>query len=663
MVIIARDKISEAAWKGSPGLAQKLEGSPDAIREAYLFVGDLDNSSTWKGTHHEIHNDSLVISRAGVDVAAQQLLSVDGTNLPKKAAARHLLRHYSQLHQEAPRELAALKSYVCYEEAASEVNMLITMNIGVASGYNPDSFIKPKEELKSIAEDLKASGGICEELPAILAELDTLPIMGIAVKAVSLDEILTALEDLEEKSLRADYETADAEENTPEAILPDYDEAEDVQPVNKEFQQLQKRIKEKSSNVDLHDDMSTLTVRKAMNFSNKGKRTADDYRPSPDELKIINSNSNTDMNREDGFSFDLESADLKDDRQHEKFDTVALDKGAQLSLWKAFLIDHDWVTDKQLGIIYAARNEDGILKQKVFVLDIPENQKYIKNMLAGIYNKVSVGFSSNLNDMHCLSCGDGRSIYDSSCPHMPGSYDEKGARTTVLIKDMSDFYEVSLVPVPAQRDAGIRRRSLTITPEMIDKAASTENVDTINSVKDHGDDTVSKPTKVDSIKEADVFAAEAAITAAAPMADDDDDDKALTTGEVAGRVNTELEGVGQADIPDNDHEPAAPAPKAPKYSKKLKKICKSFKATVKELKEIAQALKSSGANVANLAEGQKSLEAQVTALKGFVEAATATTFETLERQAAAKKVTSTVNGAEGNAWAMELTKGILGGKH
>lgn len=150
---------------------------------------------------------------------------------------------------------------------------------------------------------------------------------------------------------------------------------------------------------------------------------------------------------------------------------------AQMSVGKAFLIDHDWTTSSHIGKIYAASVQNGQLMQKVYILNDEYNKKIINNILAGIYNKVSVGFGVDLNYMVCDSCGM-KSYYDDSCPHMVGGMDEKGAVTTITIKDTSDYFEVSIVPVPAQRDAGIRRSMAKTASETLKptKSVSVEEI-------------------------------------------------------------------------------------------------------------------------------------------------------------------------------------------
>lgn len=453
---------------------------------------------------------------------------------------------------------------------------------------------------------------------------------------------------------------------------------------SKEFKDLQARIKSKSKTAELHTDMKTVTYRKGMNFSNKGKRTADDYRPTPDELEIINTISATDQKREDGYSFPLESADDKVDRQDEFFFDGARDKAAAISYNKAFLTDHAWDTAHHLGTIYMAVNEAGILKQKVWVLDIPENQKYIKNMLGGVYNKVSVGFASNLQDMVCMSCAGEKSIYDNSCPHVPGGVDEKGIRTVVGIKDIADFYEVSLVPIPAQRDAGIRRMSVDAQQDFVSSikgiievlsdttdGAISKKVDTISSgnstlgdVQVPDTTTLNSTAEASSEKTADVITAEVTAVeapAAAPEAPVVESEKTDTEPAAAPAVEEATQDVVlEAPAPE---APQAPVEKA--ATEELVSVIGDLKAAVQELKEAVGTLKGVTApQVSALGESQKGLEAKLEALSKFVEAATATTFETLEREVVAKKQinSTTTSGAVGNQWAVDLTKGILGGK-
>ncbi len=281
-------------------------------------------------------------------------------------------------------------------------------------------------------------------------------------------------------------------------------------------------VENKGLDVELSADNKTVICKNVMGFSNINKRTIEDYKPSQEDLDIINKMGNVDIKRDEILCFSLRSADIAVDRSYEHFADGALQKMANMSVGKSFLMDHNWTTDSHIGKIYAAKAVDGQLLQKVYVANEDYNRKTIKNILLGIYNKVSVGFGVDLNAMLCDSCGN-KSFYDEACMHTVGSLDEKGGTTTITIKDVSDYYEVSLVPVPAQRDAGISRsmvksviateRPETLTnPELVIKDLQ-EVSETKEKIKDSdtinndrfilGDKAVSKNEK-DEAKSADL---------------------------------------------------------------------------------------------------------------------------------------------------------------
>lgn len=670
MVSIANDSVVHGSWGSvdKTALKNKLKDAGDAkaTREAYLFVGDMEKTGTWKFPHHVLTDDTLKLHEGGVHSAAQRLVSSGATasDIPKKAATRHLLRHYKALGEEPPESLTSAGKFLCYEEAYRELDMLtVLMNVGPASGYGPDYFIKPK----TVDSPEVQLDGIFEEIPGIVAELSSLPVLGVSYKETSLEEILSALESLVDE---AEQETA-------------------VESV--------KELVSRKGVGELQEDLVTLNMKTQLAFTNLGKRSKKDYYPSKDELAIINQGySNTELAPADVLVFTLRSADTEADRQNERFSEDALADMARLSLDKAFLIDHKWETTSQVGKIFAATAQDGALYQKIYVLNDPMNDPIIKNVLAGIYNKVSVGFASNLKDMLCDSCADGKSIYDSSCPHMPGGTDSQGNKTTVTIKGVNDYYEVSLVPIPAQRDAGIRRRSVTLTPEMVkafegirpesidpnlilpDLAEVAEciradgevlvqeqikNVDTINSDV-NGDHTVPETTTLDSEKTADIYVAET--VEAEPAVAANLESPAEEVG-AAAAANPETEGNGMEDVP---AEPAAPAATPPVYDKsgkktlkELKKLRKDLTKSVEKLEAAVEKLGVTHTQDTATAEQTKALEAKLEALTKFVEAATASTIEYVDRGITAKKHSEQpARSTDSNQWATDIAKSILGGK-
>lgn len=624
------------------------------------------------------------ISRATLDRAAKR---ISGHPL-EVALSRHLLAHYDSLMQDPPSHLLAAK-YLCYEQAKQECTILMAVAPPNGYGYGPDYFDHPERVIPTFTLDEKTGEeerlpGIFAQIPDILIEMETLPILGVGVKDFAIEDILATLDELV------------AEETSAEVLAA-------VETSVEEKQVELSAIVARKGGGQLQEDLCTLNKKSQLAFTNMGKRTRKDYYPTADELWVINQGySNTELAPEDVLVFSLSSANIDTDRQNEKFSDSALNDMAGLSLDKAFLIDHKWETSSQVGKIFAAEARDGQLFQKVYVLNDAMNDSITKNILAGIYNKVSVGFASNLKDMICDSCTD-KSIYDSACPHMPGATDEKGNKTTVTIKSVNDYFEVSLVPIPAQRDAGIRRRSHTITSDMVKtfeetgkyfaesvKAISevldtlseeealeesatqdqSKNFDTIISSRlDLGDQQVSEPTTTSSTPE--VKAPYVAVTeeSAGGIAAN----REHYGDAIAEAAREPLEGTGMEEVPAG---PAAPTPQAPVYDKAakskktlkaLKKLRKGLQKSVAKLEAAVEKLASGSADrVESMESSQKALESKLETLSKIVELATATSLESLERDMKAKRQTAvTSNGktvADSNEWASKLAKGILGGK-
>ncbi len=103
---IKNSTISERAWSDvdKTALGQKLAelGKASYIREAYLVVRDIEKRSTWKFPHHELtSNGDLVVNKGGVVSAYAALKGARNepaiTAQEKKAAAKHILKHYREL--------------------------------------------------------------------------------------------------------------------------------------------------------------------------------------------------------------------------------------------------------------------------------------------------------------------------------------------------------------------------------------------------------------------------------------------------------------------------------------------------------------------------------------------------------------------------------------
>ena len=444
----------EGSWSAvnKTALGQKLEeaGDASAIREAYLFVGDLTKRSTWKFPHHVLQENTLKPHKNGVHAAAQRLVSsgATATDIPKKAAARHLLKHYRAMGEDAPESLTALSKYVSKEEIENELRILKELN-KIALENNKDI---PVEALFS---------GIFEEIP----ELESM---------VHHIDYLKSIESLEDEE--------DSEEIINEPIMQ-----------VKSFKQI---VEEKTGilkNIEVISEENKSFVIKTQGImeskaadSGSQKRTKESYRPTQEELNKINSSfSGVDFSEKDIVVFKINASNTAQDRELERFSEKALQMMAEKCVGKAYLTDHEWKNSHQMGVIFDAYVDDQTLVQKVYLLDEDFNNRLIKNMLGGVANKVSVGAVSTMQDMLCESCmrkGIRCSIYDEDCSHRVGVEDEMGQVTGIVIDGVLDYYETSNVPVPANKDAGLAKTTKSMDTTILEDknsiTLSTINIDT-----------------------------------------------------------------------------------------------------------------------------------------------------------------------------------------
>jgi len=232
----------------------------------------------------------------------------------------------------------------------------------------------------------------------------------------------------------------------------------------------------------------------------KGKKPSkeSDYLPSDEDMAKINQLSNIDLSKEDVYVFSLKSADTNVDRGYEHFLPKAIKQMAEMSIDKPFLMDHNWSTSTTLGKIYDASAKGNFLNQKVYMLNLPENQHTIKSILGGIYNKVSVGFALDPMDYVCDSCN--HSMYSIKCVHTPGMKDELGNTVTAKIAGVKDYFEISLVAVPMQPAAGIRRNSFT--PILENDESTIANGKILEEKQNQGDHLVTEQVNQEVANEA-----------------------------------------------------------------------------------------------------------------------------------------------------------------
>lgn len=184
------------------------------------------------------------------------------------------------------------------------------------------------------------------------------------------------------------------------------------------------------------------------------KKTAKDYRPTPEDLATILSVSNIDLSENDIFVYEPMVMDDQPDRQFDIVGQKTRKSAAKYLPDKSVLANHNRDIYDVLGKAFDARTQGNNLYCKFYV--DAEKDGINRAIMLGILNKVSISFMSHPMNVICSSCRN-KSIYSQDCRHWPGMADEKGQIVYALIGDCFDVHELSIVAVPAQPRAGIRR--------------------------------------------------------------------------------------------------------------------------------------------------------------------------------------------------------------
>lgn len=172
------------------------------------------------------------------------------------------------------------------------------------------------------------------------------------------------------------------------------------------------------------------------------------------ELALINAQALRELSAEEVFAFRLAACDDQVDRDFERFTSAALDGFAELYPGKPMLMDHRWSAGVQTARVYAAEVEEsnGVrrLILRCYMPRTEGNSEVISAIESGVLRECSVGVA--VGKCVCSICGTDNAL--ALCIHTPGrEYD--GEICHFDLDEAKDAYEVSLVAVPAQRDAGV----------------------------------------------------------------------------------------------------------------------------------------------------------------------------------------------------------------
>lgn len=186
---------------------------------------------------------------------------------------------------------------------------------------------------------------------------------------------------------------------------------------------------------------------------------------TPEELRAINKYTLSPLSAEDVFAFKMIMCDNEVDRDFERFTLKALKQLQKLFVGKTVLKDHQHRADNQVARIYstelvqdsAKMTESGELYTQLiarcYIVKTADNEALIAEIKGGIKKEVSVGCT--MNSAICSICGvDNAKMY---CSHWAGREYEKDGKKSVcifILDNAKDAYEVSLVAIPSQRNAG-----------------------------------------------------------------------------------------------------------------------------------------------------------------------------------------------------------------
>lgn len=175
---------------------------------------------------------------------------------------------------------------------------------------------------------------------------------------------------------------------------------------------------------------------------------------SGEELDLINRQSLRELADGEVFTFRMAACDNQVDRDYERFTDATLDGIAPMFVGRPVLMDHSWSASSQRARVYAAGVESaGGARRLVLRCYMPRNagtEDTIAAIESGILRECSVGF--RVERAICSICGADQS--KTCCHHWPGrEYD--GKVCIMELDGAKDAYEVSLVAVPAQPEAGI----------------------------------------------------------------------------------------------------------------------------------------------------------------------------------------------------------------
>jgi hypothetical protein len=210
--------------------------------------------------------------------------------------------------------------------------------------------------------------------------------------------------------------------------------------------------KESAEGFGLPDEAEEITK----GYSRRGAvNSIEDLYPTDEQLKKINEIAMIKRKRENTIVLTLSPAGKKRDSQFDEFEDGGLGDMKEKGWNTPLIIDHDRSLHKALPVatVFESDVRNGRLYENAYA-DLDQNPDVLKAIMNGSINKLSVGILVHPLKRRCTSCK--KSIYDKSCPHQPGSVDEKGNVVGMKITGVEKYLERSLVNCAAQDGTSIK---------------------------------------------------------------------------------------------------------------------------------------------------------------------------------------------------------------
>lgn len=247
--------------------------------------------------------------------------------------------------------------------------------------------------------------------------------------------------------------------------------------------------------MDNRDDNGSVIAKNDPGVINKAAQLMQ-HEITDADLAAIHKHTLKQFTKEQLFTFKAVLCDNEVDRQYERFTLKALQDLQKLFAGRTVIKDHRRSMDNQVARIYSTELVQDTKTIKAgtepytqlvahcYMLRTASNADLIAEIEAGIKKEGSIGCS--VAHAYCSICGTDNN--KSYCPHWPGrKYVKEGNQEVECIFTLDgarDAYEYSLVPVPAQRAAGVSKSYTGTTAYEADTAPeSTGGTDTPDSAK------------------------------------------------------------------------------------------------------------------------------------------------------------------------------------